>query len=169
MEIRLATSADAVGVAIVQVRTWQAAYRGVMPDAFLDTISLEVRTQAWRGALERGQPELWVACLAAEVIGWVAFGGSRDGDAAASTGEIEAIYICPEYWATGLGRALWLKARERLKNRGFTSITLWVLSENSRAIRFYRAAGFLPDWHSEKSISIGGKELKEVRFGTTIG
>jgi ribosomal protein S18 acetylase RimI-like enzyme len=107
--------------------------------------------------------------MAAEVIGLVSFGTSRDSDAASTTGELEAIYICPQYWGTGLGRALWLKARDRLKNRGFTMTTLWVLSENSRAIRFYRVAGFLPDWSSEKAISLGGKELKEVRFATAIG
>jgi L-amino acid N-acyltransferase YncA len=168
MDIRLASAADCEGIAIVHVRTWQAAYRGVVPDAFLDSISLEVRTQAWRAALERGHPEIWVACREAQVIGWVSFGPARDSDAASTTGELEAIYVCPQYWGTGLGRALWLTARDRLINRGFNSITLWVLAENSRAIRFYEAAGFLPDWSSQKVIRIGGQELQEVRFGTAI-
>jgi ribosomal protein S18 acetylase RimI-like enzyme len=169
MHIRLATDADAEGVAIVHVRTWQAAYRGVIPDEFLDALTVETRMRAWRAALETGKQEVWVACAATEINGWVAFGSSRDSDAAPTAGELEAIYIFPQYWGTGLGRALWLKARSRLQERGFSSATLWVLSQNDRAIRFYRAAGFLPDWNSQKSISIGGKQLQEVRFGAAIG
>lgn len=105
-----------------------------------------------------------MAEVRSEIAGWVAFGPSRDSDAASAAGEIEAIYVRPDYWATGVGRGLWLVARRRLIERGFSSATLWVLSENARAIRFYRAAGFQPDPDSEKEISIDGKILKEIRY-----
>jgi ribosomal protein S18 acetylase RimI-like enzyme len=55
-----------------------------------------------------------------------------------------------------------------LKELGFKDVTLWVLQENARAIRFYRAAGFLPNELSQKQINRGGKNLTEIRFKTSI-
>ena len=45
-EIRKATAQDACGIAFVHMRSWQVAYRGHMPDEFLD--GLEQRTNMWR-------------------------------------------------------------------------------------------------------------------------
>ena len=169
MEIRRAQGSDAAGIATVHVRTWQAAYRGIVPDAHLKALSVDERTKVWRAALARGEPEdVWVATVGAEVAGWIAFGPSRDADAA-QTGEVEAVYVSAQYWGGGLGRALWLQARSRLTQRGFHSVTLWVLLENARAIRFYRAAGFAPQPGSEKEIIIGGKSLMEMRYAIQLG
>lgn len=46
---------------------------------------------------------------------------------------------------------------------GFTSITLWVLQENSRTRAFYEQAGFSHDG-TAKVIEIDGKELVELRY-----
>ena len=119
--------------------------------------------------MRAGISELWVAEIRSEIKGWVAFGPSRDADATAVVGELEAIYVAPERWSTGLGLALWLVARRRLIEHGFSSATLWVLAENARAIRFYVEAGFRPDPLSEKEVSRGGKALKEVRYATFLG
>jgi ribosomal protein S18 acetylase RimI-like enzyme len=169
MNIRAAVESDAQGVARVHVETWQAAYRGVVPDAYLDSLSIDKREQVWRESIRAGIPELWVAEIRSEIKGWAAFGASRDADASTAVGELEAIYVAPDCWRTGVGRALWLVARRRLIERCFLSATLWVLSENSRAIRFYAGAGFQPNPLSEKEVSLGGKALKEVRYETFFG
>lgn len=124
---------------------------------------------AWCQTLARGAPEVWVAELHSGVAGWVAFGPSRDVDASPKTGELEAIYVTPEKWSTGLGRELWLVARRRMIERGYLSATLWVLSENARAIRFYHSAGFQPNPDSQKEISLGGKSLSGVRYEISFG
>ncbi|HEY1808803.1 MAG TPA: hypothetical protein VGG42_09585 [Acidobacteriaceae bacterium] len=41
MNLRLAEPPDAMAAARVHVRSWQAAYRGLMPDAFLDQLRPE--------------------------------------------------------------------------------------------------------------------------------
>jgi hypothetical protein len=50
-----------------------------------------------------------------------------------------------------------------LQQSNFAAATLWVLSQNERALRFYDAAGWRPDG-ATKSESIGGFELQEVRL-----
>jgi ribosomal protein S18 acetylase RimI-like enzyme len=168
MNIRPALLSDARAIAEVHVRSWQAAYRGIVPDAHLDSLSIDRREMAFREALARGSPEMWVALSDTEPVGWIAFGASRDVAAGASVGEIEAIYVVPSHWATGTGWSLWNAARTRLRERQFEAVTLWVLEENERAIRFYRAAGFVPDVAARKQITIGGKSLWEARYARVL-
>jgi ribosomal protein S18 acetylase RimI-like enzyme len=169
MNIRPAVESDARAVATVHVLTWQSAYRGIVPDAYLDSLSIDRRESFWRLALQKETPELWLAETDSTVIGWSSFGASRDADAGAHTGELEALYLLPQYWQTGTGRALWLVTRRRLIERSFTTATLWVLSANLRAIRFYTAAGFTSNPASEKEINVGGRSLRERRYETDLG
>ena len=169
MNIRPAIATDARPVATVHIHTWQSAYRGIVPDAYLESMSIDARERIWAGVIERGAPELWVAEIDSQVVGWSAFGPSRDADAKPRTGELEAIYVLPQHWKTGTGRALWLITRRRLIERGFASATLWVLADNVRAIHFYTAAGFAPDAASDKQIHCGGRALREIRYETDLG
>ncbi len=164
MNIRRATSADARAVAEVHVESWRTAYRDLVPQSYLDTLSIDARENFWRGAIECESPELWVAEIESTVVGWVAFGASRDSDAVGLVGEISAIYVSPAHWSSGIGLKLWLTARARLIERGFERATLWVFAENARAIRFYRAAGFEPMAGAVQTHERGGKMLVEQRY-----
>lgn len=146
------------------MRTWRAAYVDIVPQPYLDGLSVDKREAALREALTRGAPEMWIAANDAQVIGWIAFGPSRDAGAPPAVGEIEAIYVLPEYWSTGAGRELWRAGVARLTERGFTSFTLWVLEDNVRAMHFYSAAGMQPNPATRKLLSFAGKQLPEVRY-----
>ncbi|MEQ1684033.1 MAG: GNAT family N-acetyltransferase [Burkholderiaceae bacterium] len=167
VRIEPATLADARRVAEVHVRAWQAAYVGIVPDEYLASLSVEQRETMWRDAIEKQAPELLVARAAGELAGWVSFDASRDKGAAEGTGEIWALYVDPAHWAGGIGRALLQRARERLVERGFGSISLWVLAANARAIRFYEAAGFTLDAGSPASFELGGRTVQELRYALT--
>jgi ribosomal protein S18 acetylase RimI-like enzyme len=168
MKIRPAVAADARPVATVHVQSWQSAYRGILPDAYLESLSIDAREAVWSSVIDKGSPELWVAEIDSHVVGWSVFGASRDPDARAQTGELEAIYVLPQYWKTGTGRELWLLTRRRLVERGFATATLWVLADNHRAIHFYRAAGFAPEAGSERQIDRAGRALREIRYVTDL-
>lgn len=168
--IRHATVADAPAIAEVHVRSWQAAYADLLPAAYLQGLqqTLGARAAYWRDALEQGAVELLLAEREGRVLGWSSFGASRDNDAEPATGELWALYVLAEHWSSGVGRALWLEARRRLQEAGHHSVTLWVLRENGRAIRFYRAAGFSAEAHTEKELQRGGRTLREVRYRTRL-
>ena len=89
--IRPAKLIDAHAIAEVHVSTWQEAYRNIVPDKYLQSLSIDKREEQWCSSIERGNPELWVAVNGSEIVGWVAFGPSRDEGASANIGEIEAI------------------------------------------------------------------------------
>jgi GNAT superfamily N-acetyltransferase len=89
----------------------------------------------------------------------VAVGPSRDR---APGGELYAIYVDPDSWSTGVGRALIARAEERLAEE-YDEATLWVLDDNPRARRFYERAGWAPDGASKREERLGVAAL-EVRY-----
>jgi ribosomal protein S18 acetylase RimI-like enzyme len=166
--IREARLADARSVARVHVESWQHAYRGLVPDTYLARLSIDRREALWHKSIVEGAPELWVAESHADIVGWVAFGQSRDEDATPDTGEIEAIYIDPLHWQCGIGKALWSQARQRLIARNYATATLWVLADNERAIRFYVSRGFKQGSAPGRVSERDGKRLLEVRYEANL-
>jgi ribosomal protein S18 acetylase RimI-like enzyme len=140
--IRRATAADARGVAEVHVASWRHAYRGLLPDGFLDRLSVERREASWREAFRDRGAGVFVAEEEGRVIGFASFGPSRDADAGPEVGEIPAIYVDPSVVGAGVGRALLDAAIEALREAGYRRATLWVLEANAHARRFYERAGW---------------------------
>ncbi|HKZ05331.1 MAG TPA: GNAT family N-acetyltransferase [Methylomirabilota bacterium] len=159
-----ATPEDVRGIASVQVRAWRAAYAGIVPAAFLDALSVDEREARWRRNLAELEAETWVAASDGEVVGWATIGGCRDADATPALGELWAIYVSPDSWRGGVGRALWEHGRARLASTGCTEAVVWVLADNVPARRFYAALGFAPAPDLTKTIEIGGAPLREVRL-----
>ena len=166
MALRLATQNDALAVAEVQVAGWRSAYRGLMPDAVLENLSVPRRESVWRAIIAEGRFELILAEVNAAIVGFVNFGPSRDPDAATATvGEILAIYVHPGHWHRGTGQALMSAALSRLKSAGFKDVTLWVLDSMSRTRGFYERQGFAVDGAAkQEAIGGGAATINEVRY-----
>jgi len=167
--VRPARADDARAVAEIHVRTWQAAYVGLVPAAYLAALDVSRYETMWRGRIEGGTPLLQVATDAGgALLGWIAFDASRDPAAAPDVAEIWALYVGAAHWGGGVGRALWQGAREALRARGYASVELWAFPQNVRAVRFYGAIGFAVEPESAKQFELGGARLDEVRFVRTL-
>jgi ribosomal protein S18 acetylase RimI-like enzyme len=164
MQVLHATAEDARSVAQIHVDAWRAAYAEIFPADYLATLSVDRREAEWRRTIAAAKPELLVAKVDGAVHGWISFGASRDEGASSTDGELWALYAAPGRWSTGVGKALWLRARDLLIERGFESCSLWVFPQNARAIRFYEAAGFTLDASSEKTFDLAGDKHREVRY-----
>jgi GNAT superfamily N-acetyltransferase len=147
--LRDARRGDELAVAELHVRSWQEAYRELMPAEFL--AALDPRERAERYEFKGGEeaPRTVVAVMlggegAEAIAGFGTFGPSRDADAA-GLGEIYALYVDPESYGGGIGRLLMAEARRRLREAGMTEAILWVLRGNKRAQRFYEREGWQPD------------------------
>jgi ribosomal protein S18 acetylase RimI-like enzyme len=169
MHIAPAGPHDLNELARLHVRSWQAAYAGIVPDAWLASLSVERREHGWRQVLAEGRSELLVAKHGESMLGFASYGGSRDAGAAPATGELWALYVAPPSWRGGTGSALWLAARARLVQLGHVAATLWVLADNARAIRFYESHGFAVEAGSAKEFDLGGARLAEVRMAAVLG
>jgi GNAT superfamily N-acetyltransferase len=160
MEVRKATAEDAAGIARVQERGWQAAYRHVFPTEELDRGGF-IHADRWTERLIR-PPAGWTTFVAehdGEVVGFTSVGPSRDET---GVGELYAIYVDPEQWSTGTGSALIEQAEEQLRT-AYTDVTLWVLEDNPRARAFYERAGWSVDG-GRKAEARWGVRAPEVRY-----
>jgi ribosomal protein S18 acetylase RimI-like enzyme len=160
--VRPATVADAPAMGRLHVRAWQAAYRGHMPDEYLDGLRPEDRAAWWDGALRREDRPgvVLVAEADGEVVGFAALGPSANPEGA---GELFAINVDPDHWGTGAGRALLEAAQAELARMGFAELVLWVLPGNARARRFYERAGWAADG-AEQTVDALGVTVPEVRY-----
>ncbi|KLU24156.1 hypothetical protein EOS_21740 [Caballeronia mineralivorans PML1(12)] len=165
--IREATVEDAEAIAKIHVNSWQAAYQGILPDGYLAKLTVEARSEAWRQSIMSGRPRVLVADANTDtdetILGWIAFGRSRDGDKDYHWAEVETLYIAPAFWRKGVGKRLIDAARHVLKSAGYTDVALWVLLDNRRARAFYKRAGFVCD-NSSRGVQLGGKWLTELRY-----
>ena len=161
--VREAALDDAPAIARIQVRSWRAAYRGLMPDAVLDGLSAAEREERWTEILggEGAGAFTLVAQLGDAVVGFCSIVlPSRDPDADAATGEVAALYVDPAHWGGGAGRVLLDAALARVPPERFTHVTLWVLAGNARARRFYAAAGFRTDGAEASHAASGAREVR---------
>lgn len=162
-EVRAAVPADAHDVARVHVRSWQAAYRGLIAQDFLDGLKPEVWANRYAfGRLGVALPSTLLAVDGAAIRGLATTGLCRDAGLP-HCGELMAIYVDPAYLRTGIGRLLLTAARERLRRVGVTQAVLWVLDGNDRARRFYERDGWRCDgaWRTE---TFGPHSVRQVRY-----
>ena len=158
MILRAAVPGDALAVARVHVRSWQAAYRGLLPDDYLDGLKAEDRAQKYDFAnLDKFAPQTVVAELGGFIVGFATTSRSHDSSLS-NFGELCALYVDPEHWGNGYGVALVADARDRLITLGFDEALLWVLKGSDRADRFYRSDGWRAD----------GVEKRETMWGATV-
>jgi GNAT superfamily N-acetyltransferase len=171
--VRRAAQRDAPLVAGIHIRTWQRAYRGQLPDAFLDAMGaqFERRTSFWADQIRVRAGLDDRAILVAEedgtVVGFATCGPSEDEPRDEAVGEVYAIYVEPDHWGSGHGRALFGAATAVLTDAGFREATLWVLATNARARRFYEIAGWRTDG-ATKTEHRGDVALHEVRYRTLL-
>ncbi|MCC6457669.1 MAG: GNAT family N-acetyltransferase [Caldilineaceae bacterium] len=168
--VRPAQIDDAPGIAAVHVKTWQSAYRGQMPDDYLDSLSIEKRAERWHNILaDLGvQEQVFVAELDEHIAGFCSVGKSRDDDAGAggTIGELYAIYVDPQRMHQGVGSALMHAGQAHLIEQGFERATLWVLETNQRARRFYENHGWRADG-TRKTENGPNFVLHELRYAIT--
>lgn len=167
VHVRAAAPGDAPGIAHVHVTSWQQAYRGVLPVAHLDTLSMPLRAEFWATFLAEvpERSRLHVAeGPAGGVIGFAGTCPTRDADCDPdTTGEVAAIYVIDAHWGDGTGTALLAAGIEGLLADGFTEATLWVLADNPRARGFYERKGWVLDGEERREV-YADHRVTEVRY-----
>ena len=168
MLLRPARPGDEAAVAQVHVRAWQQAYRGLLPDEYLDRLDPSERASRYTfGGDDPGGPHTTVAVDDDSICGFAATGPCRDPDRPGA-GELYAIYVDPNHWGRGLGRALIDAARRGFVDQHLEDAVLWMLVGNQRADRFYRIDGWRPDGQRRMQ-EIHGIDVDEVRYHRTLG
>ena len=145
--IRPATMDDAQAIETVRIATWKACYRGIVPDGYLDALSVQSsRVVRMRKAIDRAESSAsLVAVAGSQVIGMGISGAPQDDQVPKGIGEIYAVYVLPDWQGRGVGRALLQRLTSSLQALGYQSAILWTLRDRRLTRRFYEANGWQLD------------------------
>ena len=162
MIVRNVKKEDLRAVSEIAVRGWQTAYRGIIDDEYLDSLSVEANYQ--KRLKDYKENGFIVAELDNEVVGFCRYTLENlfSKEMPEIDGEICAIYVKPELKRNGIGRELFKYVFYEFKKNGNKKIILWCLKVNYPSRAFYEKMGGV--LCGENTITKGGKEYKEVGF-----
>ncbi len=161
--IRTAGFDDINNISKVLAASWKTAYRGIVNDDYLDSLTDE----HWIEFLNSGMNNNSVFAMVIE---------EQDIIGAAILGKTEAeheinlisIYLLPDKIGQGFGHAFYNGIEAELQAKGFSEIVLDVLENNKRAIRFYESHGFVTT-NSEALATLGNHEYVCKLYKKHIG
>ena len=169
IDIRPAVTADAVGIAKVQVDAWRDAYVGFLPDQALIDMNATKASPRWmRIIVQMGDPrQVCVAVYDGKVIGFCHGGAQRRAldpmrRRRPNVAEIYTLYVDPNFQGCGIGSALLLRVSRHLGEAGYSSLALSMLSGNRIARRFYEHLG--GEMGEESPSVVMGTPVNEILY-----
>ncbi len=161
IQIRRARPEDAAAMGAIHVAAWRDTYPGILPDAYLAGLSAARIAAGYRRTLmlrARGEAA-FVACLpgTGDVVGFAT--AARARRAGIADGEVETLYLHPDWHDQGIGRRLMRAAAAHLGAIGCRSVMLWCLSENNAAW-FYRRLGGRPA--ARDTVCVAGRTVGQT-------
>jgi ribosomal protein S18 acetylase RimI-like enzyme len=153
---------DAVDLARVHITAWRETYSGLLPKAYLESMSLARHAKRWsRQLLHPCAGEVVLAAEArAGLVGYCAGGTPRSAEGQA---EVFTLYLVKAAQRRGLGRRLLRSTARVLAANGAASLELWVLNDNWPGREFYHRLGGRPI--AERDVGRWSGGLKETLYG----
>lgn len=162
--IRPAVPADAARIAEVRVDAWRTTYRGMIPDAYLASMSVEESTALW-GRILAAAPNTtntFVATLEGVVVGF-ASGLMLTEPKFGLNAELSAVYLARDAQRTGTGRRLVAAVAAAQQAQGANGLVVWVIAGNKAARSFYENLG--AELLIEQPFTWDGMDLVEAGYG----
>jgi len=140
--IRKAIKEDSYNIAKLIVSGWQTAYKGLIADSFLNTLSAEAMAPNWeRNILSQDEySNIYVCDEGNKIIGVIRFGKPTD-NLGSYNAEIHALYVEPTLKRKGIGRNLVEYAKKYFIDKNKTNMIIWCLKGNEPSIKFYEKMG----------------------------
>ena len=163
--IRDAKIEDTHGIAKIHVETWQHAYKGLIPDEYLQSLDIKRRAERWKDILSHPEDNshTLIAVENSHVVGFCSVSHCRDEDMSSEVGEVWSIYVDKNAMGKGVGSALLEEGLQYLKEKGFTRATLWVLTSNDKTRQWYEYKGWKVEGGIKEDLS-KGISIHETRY-----
>jgi ribosomal protein S18 acetylase RimI-like enzyme len=164
IDIRRAQPSDAESLSDAYAASWQEAYCGIIPAVQLKRMIARRGADWWHDAARRRR-NILVLDAGAKVSGYATFGPARM-DGRPDAGEIQELYLVPEYQGIGLGGRLFKAACSALRRQKYKRALIRSLEENDRAVRFYEERGGKRIGRIEEKV--GGKMMPMLIYEWTL-
>ena len=159
--IRLARPSDARNMAEVGMRSWEVAYKGIMPEEYIREKNATRPAQFAQNITDENT-YAYVAQYNGKTVGIMRIAPPVDDDVCENTYEIHYIYLHPDYFRMGIGTEMMEFAYDIARGLGKAIMVVWVLAENVDSIRFYEKCGFVADGKSQ--MTERGRMLEQIRM-----
>lgn len=162
--IRKAIKEDVSAISKIHVDGWKVAYKGILPEDFLQNRSYEEQCNKWDNRYFNNKDTTETVLVAemedGEVVGFISL--DTVSKEVGVDGSIGALYIDKNHQGKGYGTALIKAAVDILKEQGAKRFVLTAFKENKKACSFYDSLGGRV--LSEKIEIIGGVEAVGVTY-----
>ncbi|MFX1337620.1 MAG: GNAT family N-acetyltransferase [Promethearchaeota archaeon] len=170
ISIRKAKKSDLNGIIRVNVETWKTAYKGVVPNKYIEAFDIRTQNKGWQNQLMKMVEEnifLIAENKKNEIVGF-AIGGVERTKNPNYKGELMGIYILKEYQRKGIGKALTKKIVEELIKMDINNMLLWVLESNPYRAFYDLLGGKVFDKKEHEILRLpvvayGYNDLKELK------
>ena len=175
--VRPAEPSDAAEIARLQLTTWRAAYRDLLPAEVLDALDESEAEATWRHTIEHGPARVFVATEGPWHVGFVAAGPAPQDESAAANGTpapdaaqvalMSTLLVEPRWGRRGHGGRLLAAAGAAMLADGLVRGICWVAEADKASLTFWERAGWLSDG-TVRTLDAGGRPLREVRTTGTL-
>ncbi|MDO5556452.1 MAG: GNAT family N-acetyltransferase [Clostridia bacterium] len=141
--IRQANSNHSSDIAKLIISGWQTAYKGLIDDNFLSSLSTTIISEKWEKYIlsQNKDNHIYVYEEDDKILGVIRFGKPDDKSDALHNAEIHVLYVEPSLKRHGIGSKLFDFAKEYFVKNNYTNMIIWCLKENSPSIKFYEKMG----------------------------
>ena len=161
--VRPARAGDGEALARVHERGWTECHAPYANPSWVVDRPFADRVAQYEGYARGEAAPMLVADDDGTVVGWIAFGASRDADAPPGTGEVYALYVDPDRHGEGIGGALLAAGVEALRAEGHVRATLWTFGASEQSTGFYEKHGWTRDGAEKDDRDLGAIEVRYTR------
>ena len=125
----------------MHARSWASAYRGILPDDYLDREIHAERAAHWATRMKeiaKGAGRVLIAEHDGEAVGFVCMLEPDETDSVL----VDNLHALPGHKGLGTGTAMLAEATRWARSRGARQLYLSVLEDNAAAIAFYESRGW---------------------------
>jgi GNAT superfamily N-acetyltransferase len=159
-----ATVDDVASIAALHAASWRSAYRGLLPDTFLDNDVEQDRRDLWEHRFRPGAAQRPLILKAMEPTALAGFACAFLDDDPKWGTLLDNLHVRPDVTSRGIGRMLLAAVLDHVrKNAVKKDLHLWVFAGNHRARRFYEREGGRPNGAAGIEV-IPGVRVDEVRY-----
>jgi ribosomal protein S18 acetylase RimI-like enzyme len=159
--IRLAVPADALEMADIIMRSWEAAYKDIIPAEYIREKNA-TRPALYKRVITDENTESYVIQYNGKTVGIMRVAAPQDDDMGDNAYELHYIYLHPDFFRMGIGTQAMKFAFNIACRLRKTEMTVWVFAENTNTIKFYEKCGFVPD--GKTKIHDMGKSMGSIRM-----
>ncbi|SAK71045.1 N-acetyltransferase GCN5 [Caballeronia fortuita] len=139
--LRAATPDDTALIASMHAQSWASAYRGILPNAYLNDDLNAERAAHWAERMKdvaSGAASVFIAEHAGQPVGFMCL---VEPDEAGSV-LVDNLHALPGHRGLGTGTVMLDEAARWARARGARQLHLFVLEQNTAAIGFYESRGW---------------------------